>query len=340
MPAWPSFGVRLDGSLSARACIDMTQAAEASGYDSVWMTENLFKRGMLPAAAAAIAATHRIRVGLGVINPYTRHPVQIAMDVGALDELSPGRVALGVGSGNGERLRRIGARVERPVAAVHDAIAMIRALLAGERVESHGPVFSAAGVKLDYAAATPQLPIYAAAMGDQAVRGCGAVADGLIVSNMCAPGFATWALEVLDQGARRAGRPVPRHVIHHVFCVTDRDGATARRRARHAIAARLAAYWSLGAQVPVVREAVLRASGIDPVEYPIALGRLAAGENTLAVLDDRYLDAYALAGTPEQCAESALRFAAAGATEVVLGFCDGDVPSQLRALGGVFGSRR
>src|ERR1700722_17691808 len=101
-------GVRLHGGLDPRRCIELAQAAEANGFASVWFAENPFERGVLPAAAACVLATRRIRIGIGVWNPFNRHPSLIAMEIGALDELAQGRINLGLGSGLTSAIRKLG----------------------------------------------------------------------------------------------------------------------------------------------------------------------------------------------------------------------------------------
>src|SRR5262252_11250486 len=102
----PKLSVRLSGAVDPRHCVDLANIAEANGFHSLWFAENAFNRGVLPAASACAAATRRIGIGIGVFNPYNRHPTLIAMEIGALDELAGGelaggRVRLGIGSGVG-----------------------------------------------------------------------------------------------------------------------------------------------------------------------------------------------------------------------------------------------
>ena len=87
--------------MSAQACIAQAKAAEAAGIDAIWFAENPFARGIMAAATACALATKTQSIGAGVFNPYSRHPTLIAMEIGALDELSGGRVRLGIGSGVG-----------------------------------------------------------------------------------------------------------------------------------------------------------------------------------------------------------------------------------------------
>src|SRR5215468_9326662 len=151
----PNLSVRLHGGIDPRRALDLAKLADASGFDSVWFAENPFNRGVLPAASACAAGTSRVRIGIGVFNPYNRHPTLIAMEIGALDELAQGRARLGLGSGIAAATERMGLASERPLAAVRDAITIVRAMLSGEEVDYSGRVFSACKVKLEYKALRP-----------------------------------------------------------------------------------------------------------------------------------------------------------------------------------------
>ena len=88
----------------------------------------------MAAAAACALATKTQSIGAGVFNPYGRHPTLIAMEIGALDELSGGRVRLGIGSGLGHAVERMGFSTKRSLTTLREAIAIVRALLRGEEV--------------------------------------------------------------------------------------------------------------------------------------------------------------------------------------------------------------
>jgi 5,10-methylenetetrahydromethanopterin reductase len=104
--------LRLHGGLSAAACVEQARAAERAGFSTVWFAENPFNRGVLPAMAACALATSAIRIGIGVFNPFNRHPTLIAMEMGALDELCGGRAVLGIGAGI--KVSQMGLPVDRP----------------------------------------------------------------------------------------------------------------------------------------------------------------------------------------------------------------------------------
>jgi 5,10-methylenetetrahydromethanopterin reductase len=320
MPDLPRLSIRLHGSLDARRCIEVAKAAETHGFDTVWFAENPFNRGVLPAASACAAATSRVHIGIGVFNPYNRHPTLIAMEIGALDELAQGRARLGIGSGIASATERMGLSSERLLAAVRDAITIVRGMLAGEEVEHTGRAFSAHKVRLEYKARRPDLPLLMAARGEQALVLCGKIADGLMISNMCPPEFTKQAVEAVRDSARAAGRPPPAEVVQYLPCAARPDRAEAYALAKVAIAEMLPGFWSLAQRVPAARSALLRAGELGEADFAAAVERLRAGANPDQALDDRFIVAFAIAGTADDCLAQARAYRAAGASELALTF--------------------
>jgi 5,10-methylenetetrahydromethanopterin reductase len=327
----PKLSVRLSGGIDPRRSIDLAKVADASGFDTVWFAENAFNRGVLPAAAACAAATAKVGIGIGVFNPYNRHPTLIAMEIGALDELAQGRARLGIGSGIASATERMGLSTERPLAAVRDAITIVRAMLAGEEVTYAGRVFSVQKVKLEYKALRPDLPLLMAARGEQALTLCGKIADGLMISNMCPPDFTRQAVDIIRNAAREAGRQPPAQVVDQVVqyvpCAVRPDRAEAHRLAKETIGEMLPGFWSLGQRVPAAKSALLRAGELSQADFAAVVDRLRGGEPPTDVLDERFVDAFAIAGTAEDCLAQARRYRAAGTTELVLTFV-GPQPEQ------------
>ena len=232
----PKLSVRLHGGIEPSRCIALAKAAEAQGFHSIWFAENAFNRGVLPAASACAAATSRMGIGIGVFNPYNRHPTLMAMEIGALDELAQGRARLGIGSGIAAATERMGLSTDRPLAAVRDAITIVRAMLKGEEVNYTGRVFSAHKVKLEYRPLRPDMPLLMAARGEQALALCGTIADGLMISNMCPPGFTREAVGAVRQAARAARRAAPAEVVQYVPCAVRPDRGEAHALAKATIA--------------------------------------------------------------------------------------------------------
>ena len=304
----PRLGIRLHGGLSPRHCSELADAAEAHGFDSVWFAENPFERGVLPALAACAIGTRRVELGVGVWNPFLRHPAQIAMDASALDELSGGRFALGIGSGLAAPIRRLGIDNGRPIAALKDSLAILRGLLAGQSITYRGKVFAVEDAKLSYRPSRPDLPILMAARGPQALALCGKLADGLMISNMCPPGFAAWAASI----AR------PKRLVQYVPCVVSNDRATAMAAIKPVLLGMLKTFWALAQKVPAARTSLVDHSGIAHADFAKAVAGPAES------LDERFVEAFAIAGTADECRSRLLVYRAAGVTDLVLTFVGPD----------------
>lgn len=310
----PALALRCHGGLPPSLCVEQAVAAERAGFSAVWFAENPYGRGAWPAAAACAVATKRVRLGLGVFNPYSRHPTLMAMEIAAFDELCAGRAVLGIGAGIPSRVRRMQIATDRPIAAVRDAVTITRRLLRGETVDYAGKVFSADGIRLELTPRRADVPILTAAMGEQALRLCGEVADGVIISNLAPPAFTRRAVAIICDAATRAGRPAPSQIVQYVPCAVGADGGEARRRAKTAVAAMLTAYWSRGTASSATRAAIANYNGLAPDEFAQAMARVEGGEP----LDDRLLAQYAVAGTARECLDQCRVYAEAGVTELAL----------------------
>jgi alkanesulfonate monooxygenase SsuD/methylene tetrahydromethanopterin reductase-like flavin-dependent oxidoreductase (luciferase family) len=140
-PGWRpgSRQMRLGLALANEGALDATVAlagqAEELGLAELWVPESLHGRSATSAVAMLAARTERIGLGVGVVNPFWRHPSLIAMEAATLDEASGGRLRIGLGAGLWT-LRALGEadqRTRRPLTAMVEAIGVVRAMLAGER---------------------------------------------------------------------------------------------------------------------------------------------------------------------------------------------------------------
>jgi 5,10-methylenetetrahydromethanopterin reductase len=324
--------LRLHGGMRPGECVELARAADAAGFAGAWFAENPFARGILPAATACAIATGRLRIVAGVFNPFSRHPTMMAMEIGALDELAPGRVALGIGAGIASAVTRLGLDATRPVAALRDALAIVRGLLRGETVDHAGAVLSARNVKLDYVPRR-DIAIFLAGRGERTLALCGEAADGLIVSNMCSRDFAAHAAAAVAAARREAGHAGAAQVVQYMPCAVDERREAAVTAAKRAVGAMLPGFWALGETVPSARAGLLAGTGLSTSELASAAERLRAGEDAARVLDERFVHAFSLAGTAEDCLAAAMRHARAGIGELALTFEGPTRVAQIAMLG-------
>ena len=332
MTAVPKFSVRVDGSMTPAACIEVARAADAAGFAGAWFAENAFARGILPTAAACAVATRRLRINAGVFNPYSRHPTMMAMEVGALDELSGGRASITIGAGIMSATEKMGLNASKPVPALRDAIRILRGLLAGDMVDHSGAFFSARGVKLDYTLRS-DIAVFLAGRGDLTVKLSGETADGLVVSNMCSVEFAGRLAELMQSTRRASGRRGTADVVQYMPCSVGSNTRDALDAAKVAVAEMLPRYWALGQKLESAKQALLTGTKITDAEFADASARLRAGESPARVLDDRYPAKFSLAGTAEECVALSREYKSAGITELALTFSGPRLIEEIRELG-------
>jgi alkanesulfonate monooxygenase SsuD/methylene tetrahydromethanopterin reductase-like flavin-dependent oxidoreductase (luciferase family) len=271
-------------------------AAEEAGFDEVWLGEDFFDTGGITAAALALGATSRVVVGLGVLSAAVRQPALLAMELAALGRAHSGRFIAGIGLGDPEPLRVIGASPASPLSLIRESVSTIRALLRGERIGGRG-----GEVALAYPV---PIPIHIGAVGPRMLRLAGETGDGTVLSTGTGPAYVEWARRRLAEG--RGGSLDG----HRVTALTFISAADTTETAREAIQGPLARLLAKPVFRPVVRysglgSAAEQAAGGDP-------------EELRAVLGPEWIDAFAVAGDPPACVARIRALHAAGADAVIL----------------------
>jgi len=188
------------------AFVKLVQLGETLGYDAAWVPDQTFFPDPYVSMAACAAATAHIELVLGVANPYTRHPVQVARAVATLDDLAPGRIALGYGAGNRKELIvPLGGEQVRPAAHCREAIQLCRRLFEGEMLHHRSDLYVADGVELEMKA-HPDIPIYLAARGPRVLQVAGEVSDVAVIGALLSEDGIRFALDNIRIGARQAQR--------------------------------------------------------------------------------------------------------------------------------------
>ncbi|HVU12931.1 MAG TPA: LLM class flavin-dependent oxidoreductase [Phototrophicaceae bacterium] len=200
------FSLRFNNDLPVSQYVTLARVAEAAGFDQFWVSHDLFLRSAPVILTAIAAATERIEIGTGIVNPYTINPAEIAMLAATLDEASNGRFNLGIGAGASEFLKWIDIHPTKPLTAVRESILAIRRLLAGERAEFSGEFLQwDEEAYLRFEPPRRHIPIYVGAMSPHMLRLIGEVADGGLPL-LFPPEHYSTVLPYIQAGAERAGR--------------------------------------------------------------------------------------------------------------------------------------
>ncbi|HEX6513841.1 MAG TPA: LLM class flavin-dependent oxidoreductase, partial [Chloroflexota bacterium] len=192
----------------------------------------IWSRPVWPVLALIAEHTSRVLVGPDVTHPFARHPVTTAAEIAALDELSGGRAILGIGQGSFFEAARIDH--SRPVAAVRDAILLIRQLLDGQGAAFEGEVFQLqAGAVLRFPAR--RVPMFAGTFGPRMIQMAAGLVDEIRPAAQWATGYLAVVQEHVRIGALRAGRdPAEVELAVDVWPFASRNRAAAQAMAeRH-----------------------------------------------------------------------------------------------------------
>jgi len=324
----------------------MARACEEAGFDTFWIAEAYpwwrkhgFEARSSTAILAVIAAqTRRIRLGWGIISPYTRHPVQIAMEARVMQDLAGDRFLLGlgaskifmkeIGEGEGEKVG--------PATVMRESIEIVKGVLKGDAFEYQGKVFAASVPPLKSDAHTPRgvPPVYVAGTGPVLQKMSGSVGDGLLTASITTPAFVRYSKKNLEEGAEKAGKDPTQLVLGSVIVGSiGRDSAKGKEGAREQAAMYLAnKVQNIKGSADVLLEcARLTFEELQPVADAMEKGgRKAAAK---AVTDEILRKVCPIAGTPEECLERIAEYREAGCTHIMLEIWGDDRIGQARLFG-------
>lgn len=289
------------GNRDSAIAVALARQAEDAGFAEVWLSEDYLERGAFAVAGAVAASTSRVAIGLGVINPWTRHVGLTAMECAALDEISGGRLVVGIGASNKMWMTgRLGIPFSRPISTLADYTGALRTLLRGEHL--HREVAGlAVDASLTFTPRRPDLPIFLGVKGERALGVGAEIADGLMLSVLSTPAYVRWIRE-------QHPRPDLLLTAYAAFSCDD-DGALARDRVR----ARAARFLGMHGATPITAVAGLSTDRATALQE-----RMLAGADGSDLVDDDLLRTFTLTGTPDECADGMRAFAAAGLDTLVV----------------------
>jgi 5,10-methylenetetrahydromethanopterin reductase len=305
----PSLGVIFHPAFPPETLADYARRAEAAGFDELWLWDDCFQPGALTSATVALAATQRLKVGIGIVPAPAYNPLFAAMEITTLARLYPGRFLPGFGHGVDSWMKQIGAAPPSSLKAIEETVDAVRRLLRGESVTMAGSHVHLDNVQM-MTVPNEVPPLYVGAMREKTLQLAGRVGDGTILTDMSSPTYVRWAREHVKRGMAESGSKANQVVVYCLAKVNP-DGKAAREAIRPLLASHL--HWT---------SPQLSALGIvDEVQSMI--GQYGA-DSLAAHIPEAWIDLLCAAGTPEQVAAGIKGLADAGADSVVLQPLDGD----------------
>lgn len=305
-------GVMLPRDLPAAEVLPFARRADELGFDELWVVEDLGFRGGVAQAAAALAVTDRITVGIGIAPAAARHPAFAAMEIATLGQLFPGRVVAGLGHGMPGWMRSLGVWPASPLTLLEETTSAVRSVLRGTPVPQ-GRYVTLQHEDFDE---LPDVvpPVVLGVRGPRSLALSGRVADGTLLAEPAPPTYIRAALDHIAADG-------PHELITYDVACVDDDGDAALEAVRPGLAYVGEPDWA-----PHLVDLDFAA---DLAELR---GRCASPAAFAQALPRAWVDALSLAGTPDAVRAKVAERHDAGATSIVLTPVDDDRLAQLDQL--------
>jgi len=304
--------------------LEYVRYAEQRGFEAVWQAESRLVRDAIVPMAAYAAVTERIKVGSGVINNWTRNIGLLAATFLTLDDLAPNRIICGMGAWWDPLARNVGIERRKPLVAMRETVTVMRRLLNMERVTFHGEFVHVDGIELDvvHGRREPRyVPIMIGATGDQMMEMTGEIADGVVLNYCVPPEYNDRALELLEKGARKAGRSLddldrPQLVV----CSVDYDHDRAIDTTRELLTQYLAQQPHIAKASGVSQEVVAEIQSI--LGWPATKEQIRRAKH---LVPEELIHRISASGTPDEARAKVKEYIRHGCTCPILYPVGGDV---------------
>lgn len=322
-------GLGFNPVLSLDEAVATAARAESLGYDSIWMHESLFQRDVVTYLSCMASGTKRIRLGSGVINTFTRHPVTAATTFATLSEASGGRVTLGLGLGSFPTIPLIGHEIfpverTKPMRRIKEYVQVVRMVWEGKKVEFDGEFFQVHGLTLGFKV-NGGVPIFVASLSPKTQAFAATVADGVILS----PALNTvWGTERMvdnvKKGEAKRGKEVER--ASYMLTSLDPDPAKAAQAVRDY-------YFFVYQLADVVRPEVLAPYGVSEEKLKPMKEAWKKGDVPEAkrLIPAEAIEALTVTGSADHAADRIREYSKAGVT-LPIAMPIGDVGYTVEAL--------
>ena len=261
-------------------------AAEQLGANTLQISDHITQGCALGIGFMLAPYLSRIKIEIGVLNPYTTHPVNLAVSAIHLNRLySPG-IQLSLGAGNRKALQSLGLDWLHPIAAVTEMIQILQSLLHAKQISIEGSTFTLTNAQVQQPPEHP-IPLFVAGRGIKLISSALPLVDGVMLEGI--PYAASQAIKT--QFTQIAGHPIK--LGTHIVLASDTDRTKAIAKAKEI------ALWSIA----FAQEYVLEPMGLSRELVQKVREALPNKQKALAQITDEQLDLFTITGTPRECAE-------------------------------------
>jgi F420-dependent oxidoreductase-like protein len=300
------------------AMAELAHAAEAEGFDSIWISE-LYSFDAFTTLTHLALQTDRITLGTNIANIYARTPAMLASTAASLDQLSGGRFILGIGVSGPQVIEGWhGVPYDRPLQRTRETIDIVRKVLAGERLTYDGEIFNLQqGLKLMHKPIRPDMPIYVASIGPRNVEMTAEVADGWLPT-FFSPSHADRVFKPhVQAGLAKAGRNPSSFEIMPFASAFAGDVQTGIDICRFIVGFYIG---GMGSKQKNFYNQLVRRYGYEAEAEKIQDLFLSGDRNAaIAAVPDDLVDDVSIIGDEARMRDRLKAFEAAGATGVVIG---------------------
>ncbi|MHB8565840.1 MAG: LLM class flavin-dependent oxidoreductase [Nitrososphaerales archaeon] len=316
-------GIGFSNSTPLRDLYDYSLLAEQNDL-SFWLNEGYHNRSSIVVMSSIAARTHTLELGLGIVSPLLRHPFIIAMEAGALDELSEGRLTLGLGiAASGAKRHNINVGSVHPVKTMEESARVIREMIEGKTVTSDLFPAQKEGVKLGFRPPRSRIPLYLGAMHSKMLELGGEFFDGVLLNYACPLSYARFALEHIRSGSEKrrmaSGSSSPQVVAFLLLSIAEKHDLALEASRKY-----LPHY--LSRAYPIT----LKYAGVSEKETAPVLEALKNDDHKIATskVSDELIAKLTISGTAEECITEIRKYADIGIDQVIAEQIMGPVPNE------------
>ena len=310
---------------TVQSLVDLAILGEERGYERAWLPET-WGRDVVTVLTRIATETDEIGIGPSIANVYSRSPALLGQTAATLQEVSDGRLRLGIGpSGPAVIEGWHGVDFDRPLRRTREYIDVIRAVTDGETLYYDGDIFTLAGFRLRCDPPETPIPIDAAGMGPKSVELAGRFADGWHATVFTPEGMRD-RIEDLERGIELGDRDPGevRTTLSLTACALE-DGDRARDLARNHLA------FYVGAMGTYYRKSLARQGYEDEANEIAAAWSSGDHDRAQELIPDELLDDLGAAGTPDRARAELEKFEDIdGLDSIAIGFPRGATTEEIR----------